>query len=229
MPPAMPRRSQPQSQLEVSVDTAAKSLGVSERMVLNYIKARQIKALRVGKRWFVDLASLEAFRQASGLTEREPQAISETSEISEISETLPKLPEATGSEHPPRPRRASSGKNLDGLACYRLCLEAFRMPMWGEADKLRYGHRLRDLQGAILEQLGSGFYSYGAEKRAYYDRSRGLIGAALALVYSDPDARLRWASDVAFLEGDVLPAFASLIKKIERGQDRDGRGRRHER
>jgi excisionase family DNA binding protein len=229
MSPAMPRRSQPHSQLEVSVDTAAKSLGVSERMVLNYIKARQIKALRVGKRWFVDLASLEAFRQASGLTQRDPQAISETSEISEISETLPKSPATTGSEDPPRPRRSSSGKNLDGLACYRLCLEAFRMPMWADADKLRFGHRLRDLQGAILEQLGSGFYSYGAEKRAYYDRSRGLIGAALALVYSDPDARLRWASDVAFLEGDVLPAFASLIKKIERGQDREGRGRRHER
>lgn len=217
------------AQLEVSVDQASKILGVSERMVLNYIKAKRIKALRVGKRWFVDQVSLEAFRQESGLAKRSEAAISATSEISEISEpvvakTSPPPPAANKSRAESKP----AGKSLDRLACFRLCVEAFQMPMWTEANQLRFAQRLRDLQAAILEQLGAGYYAYGADKRGHYDRSRSLIGSALALVYSDTEARRHWASDIAFLERDVLPAFAALIKKIERGQYRQSRERRYD-
>ena len=42
------------------------------------------------------------------------------------------------------------------------------------------------------------------------------MGAALALVYSDPLLKERSEKDIAFIEGKVLPAFSSLLRKLER-------------
>ncbi|MBS1983533.1 MAG: helix-turn-helix domain-containing protein [Bdellovibrionales bacterium] len=51
---------------EIKVQTAARILGVGERAVINYIKAKKIEATKVGKDWHVDAASVDAFRQRYG-------------------------------------------------------------------------------------------------------------------------------------------------------------------
>ncbi len=47
--------------VETTVRDAASYLGLSERQVRNYIKSRSIKAIKVGREWFVDTASVVAF------------------------------------------------------------------------------------------------------------------------------------------------------------------------
>lgn len=53
---------------ETTVDEAALELGVTTRSILNYIKLREIDALKVGKSWFINKASLDAFKQKHGFT-----------------------------------------------------------------------------------------------------------------------------------------------------------------
>lgn len=50
----------------------------------------------------------------------------------------------------------------------------------------------------------------------HYRKARGSAGAALALAYSREDISKKWAKDVFFIETKVMPAFSSLIKKVER-------------
>ncbi len=38
----------------------------------------------------------------------------------------------------------------------------------------------------------------------------------MALAYSREDISKKWAKDVFFIETKVMPAFSSLIKKVER-------------
>jgi excisionase family DNA binding protein len=63
--------------IEVSVPEAANRLGVSTRMLRLYIESRKIQALKVGRKWFIDAASLEAFRQRLHLpaTSHQPPAL----------------------------------------------------------------------------------------------------------------------------------------------------------
>ena len=59
---------------EISATVAAQILGVSERTVLNFIRQKQIRAVKVGKSWFVQKDSVEAFkiqRSSAVLTERQ--------------------------------------------------------------------------------------------------------------------------------------------------------------
>jgi excisionase family DNA binding protein len=46
---------------EISVKKAAKSLKLSERTVLNFIKQKNLEAIKVGRDWFIDYASFVSF------------------------------------------------------------------------------------------------------------------------------------------------------------------------
>ena len=46
---------------ETTVKETAIYLGLSERQVRNHIKFRRIKAIKVGREWFIDSASVIAF------------------------------------------------------------------------------------------------------------------------------------------------------------------------
>lgn len=47
--------------LEFTVSEAAEKLGVSARSIINYIKHKEIDAVKVGKSWFIKGPSLDAF------------------------------------------------------------------------------------------------------------------------------------------------------------------------
>ena len=186
--------------IEVSVEQAASILGTTSRTVLNYIGSKQIKATKVGKSWFVDSASLESFagEKKRGCTD-------------------------SGDKEYPRRSRRSDAKNVTALACYRLSIEAFSMPMWNSPESIQYTQRLSDIKFKVLEHLGAGYYSFGASKRQHYDSARGLIGSAVALLYSDKAVSDKWKDDLYFLENDLLMAFTCLLRKIERMGHRDTR------
>ena len=81
--------------------------------------------------------------------------------------------------------------------------------------------RVKQLQAVILEALGSGFYSYGFEKKRHYLQARSAMGGIIGLLHpyryhQDIGPKLRPHLD--FLEEECLQAVASLIRKIERKQ-----------
>lgn len=59
--------------LEVNVKVASQMLRVTERSVLNYLRDHRIKGTKVGKEWFVDKASIEAFALKYGYDIYEPE------------------------------------------------------------------------------------------------------------------------------------------------------------
>ena len=211
---------------EINVDQVAAILEVSERTVLNYIKARQIKAVKVGKRWFVDRASFESFQKNRGTPTRNLCQISpsegedlrrgmKNEESTTEQATLPQkevkfIPQCIPAE------RRKEKKNIKSLACYRLTIEAFKMPMWQQTENKDYSKCLKEFRYKILEHLGAGYCSFGPGKRYHYDQVRGLVGSILALMYSDDNASTIYEKDLLFLENDLLLAITSLIRKIER-------------
>ena len=92
-PPRTPPR-------ELSLDEAMASLQVSEKTVRKYIKLKRLKAVKVGKRWFIDEASLELMRR---VVQDEAPATSSQEQIAQARHATP----------------AASTMAVHGLACYR--------------------------------------------------------------------------------------------------------------
>lgn len=187
---------------ELGVGEAAATLNVSERTVINFIRTRRIQALKVGKRWFMDRASLEAFRsryrfgsEAAGPPQDDVAA-----------------PAATVVA----PRRERAGQDrpdvgLHRLACYRLAIQAFSMPNFGA---LKPEDQLSQLKASVLEALGAGYYSYGHSKLDLYVTARAHLGAILGLLECSPEVTAAWSAEVSFLQRELLPAMGALIRRI---------------
>jgi len=178
-------------------------LGISSRSVLNYIKAREIDAIKVGKQWHVELASVEVFKQSHGFKET-PDA-----EVEQKAETVDEPREAV-----------SKCQKLSNLRCYQIAKKAFSMPKWTpiSIDDSRLQGRLVTLRNTALESLGAGFYSFhSATKARHYEQSRNAVGAILAQLQAESDEFVgSWREEIDCLEKELLPAYSSLIKKIER-------------
>jgi len=199
----------PQESLEVSVPEAASMLGVSARMLRLYIESRKIKALKVNRRWYVDTASLEAFRQRMHFPAASSQ---QPAASSQPEETLPDPRDKSTA----RKAVTKARGGLSDLACYRLCLEAFSMPLWAGEPSL-IGERLVELKNQTLESLGAGYYSYGEQKLRHYSAARAALGAAIGLVLGVPSLKDTYRADISFLLDNCLPAFSALLKKLEKG------------
>ena len=192
---ASPRKS------EISVEEAAEHLQVSSRMIRTYLQEKKIQGIKVGRQWFIDLASLEAFGKKSGF---------------EVPEEKAAPREGLAEPASDRPTRSSERSRLTHLACYRLCLEAFQMPLWKAAEE-PLGPRLRALRSDIVEALGAGYYSFGRAKIEWYSQARGLLGAGLGLLYSEEDYFKTYGPEITFIETKLMPAFSALLRKLERG------------
>jgi len=210
---------------QTTVSSASEILGICERSVLNYIKAKEIDAIKVGKKWHVSMPSIEAFKQKYGLLGNTPmqQDTSASRSEGELA-TLDLVVSATNT-------KASS---LTTLRCYQLCKQAFQMPMWktiesrnaesadsanpNTTNKNALSQRLISLKHQALESLGAGFHSFHSRSKSeHYDKSRSAIGSILAQLYAaEPAATKDWESEIAFLELNLLPAYSALIKKIEK-------------
>lgn len=192
---------------------AGEILGLSERSVLNYIKTKEIEAVKVGKQWHVSKASVEAFQQRHGFV---------GNAVLNAEETLSAEPES------PKPQelkkhseqRATQTRSLSSFRCFQLCRQAFQMPKWSLADLSDevLKERLRINRSRAIEHLGSGFYSFHSNaKNQHYEYSRSAVGGILALLRAGPDDLVEsWGNEILFLEQELLPAYAALIKKIER-------------
>ena len=77
--------------------------------------------------------------------------------------------------------------NPENLACFRLVVAAFEMPLWQSSGRLKAS--LQEIELGVIKALGAGYYSFGHRKRDYYNQARAELGAALALLYRYPNER----------------------------------------
>jgi hypothetical protein len=73
-------------------------------------------------------------------------------------------------------------------------------------------NHFNNLKLEAIELLGAGFYAYEFQhKKNYYNLSRQKISGLLSLMHSFDPANTR----IKTLEEDLLPAYSSLIKRLE--------------
>jgi excisionase family DNA binding protein len=198
--------------VEIGVEEASKLLGVSERMVRLYIDERRIRGLKVGRKWFIDLASVEYF-----LKSRSPALGPEGSSPAPLlSEVAPEVAEV-------RQKLPRNHRDPRQLAPFRL------LNQWiGQHDPILLGadpgfsSRLKTLLSEALSEMGAGYFSFGSDKVFHYRRARGAIGGILGMIYSRQD------DEISSLRPDdlqlkVLPALSSLLRAMERKSSRSGK------
>ena len=194
---------------EIGLGEAAALLKVSEKTVRNYIKLRKIQAVKVAKNWYVDRVSLTSF-----MATQIPDLLS--AEIPTSQQGPVPAANAAGRVAPPV---ANDGAAVHNLACYRLFLAAVEQFTWDQEEsglQQFLNSKCRD----VIAHLGSGYYAFGHAKRSHYEVARAGIGGMISVLAAEPALYQRHQKAAKFLERDVLPAFAALMRKLEqRGSD----------
>lgn len=205
---------------ETTVDEAALELGVTTRSILNYIKLREIDALKVGKSWFINKASLDAFKQKHGFTSQTNTPASDA----EV-ETVP-----TSS----KPEKFSKSRGLKkekreiypvhSLRLFQIAhetLHSLNVQTLLPQDRPDLHRKFLTLKMEALEFLGAGFYAFGSRNKALlYGRSREKVGGMLSLAYFYQPEQNKASKEILKIEEELMPAFSSLIRKIEKKNER---------
>lgn len=194
---------------EISAAQSAEILGVSDRYIREAVSTGKIRAKKVGRKWFIDEASVFAFRDS-----RLAEVSGTSTTLAEVSSEVKGTPsgKTSAADVPRIYNDTKSTGTPEKLVCFRLAVTAFDMPAW----KNELQGRLKSVEEVVFAALGSGYYSYGRKKHEYYGQARAEVGAALALIYRRGMAKNTWKEETAFLETKLLPAFASLIKRVEK-------------
>jgi hypothetical protein len=218
--------------LEVSVKNASYLLGVTERSIINYIKDRRIVGTKVGKEWFVDRASIEAFALKYGFEINE-SPVAHQNQIEpnlEASINTPlhqiqkneflqeKVLTPFASQEGRNPIKIRQQKGVQNLRAFILLKNTLGCFPNCFSENNHFKEKLNQLSYSIIENLGSGFHAYeDQEKIWYYQKARAGLGALIAvskLIINPTETEIKLFSEMEFV---VLPAISSLIRVIESG------------
>lgn len=224
--------------VEVSVTDAAQILQVTERTVLNFIREKRIIAVKVGKSWFVDHASILTLKagrspadSAEGVTNSsrvEPNRAEYFSEKMVVSEKLPSVSEKSRAVSEKQSAGGRSRLGIRGLNCYRLAVDIFARESWcagdssdafslgGAISKELLINRIGVLQLQILETLGAGYHSFGNAKVTQYGKARAAAGSLLALISASGTIGGALEAERAAVEEKLLPALIALQRTAEK-------------
>lgn len=200
--------------IELSVEEASQALGVTPRSVINYIKTKEIEAIKVGKSWYVNQSSLEAFKQRYKLGAN--YQVKQDSGIEKSTEN----PDSERKEFPEKFARERKKANpVHTLRLFQMAKEVLRNINSRDffADsRVDLHKKFLDLKTEALELLGAGFYSYDNKLKArLYDHSRAKVGGMLSLVYFYQSDLQNLPDVILKIESELMPAFSSLIRKLE--------------
>ena len=135
--------------LEISVQEAADHLGVTTRTILNYIRQKEIEAIKVGKTWFIKSTSLDAL--VSRYDFKKPNELASTS--SHAQEEIKPLVGITEGKR----------KKTQSLATLRL-FDIVKASLLETDIKKENQAFLQDhfnnLKLEAIEYLGAGFYAF---------------------------------------------------------------------
>jgi len=204
----MGQKNQNQRNAELTVDQIADYLQVTPRTVLNYIQAKEMEAVKVGRHWFVKLASFHGFLQRHRFSVDASQA--HQLSLEEFN--------ANKKEHEIELTSTSVKKNLSlqQLRVFEKATKHLLSLNWPKDQMPEFQKRFLRLKGETIEFLGRGFYCYQIQrKRCLYDRSREKLGSLLALIYfflSEHPIK----KQAEHMEQELMPLFSSLLRKMER-------------
>jgi hypothetical protein len=192
-------RDTPTAATEINVHDAATDLGVSERTVINYIRGKQLEATKVGKAWFINHKSYLDFKNNFG---------------SLLNPRGDKQREAALGLSNKKPRYS-----VTQLRMFQLVSEAysFWLKHFYSKDPNSSVHRgIHDQMLVCIRLIGSGYHAFEKEhKRRFYIEAKAQLAgvSALAGLLSLHDQGIeQWSEHI---ETELLPAFSSLIRKVE--------------
>lgn len=207
------------NQKETTVEEASRLLTVTPRTVINYINTKQIEAIKVGKSWFISMPSLEAFKQRYNLG-AVPATIEKT-DHTEIQEN--KISEKDTISGKPNPSKRKSNP-VSTLRLFQMARETLKeinsADLFNKNDTGPLS-KFDNLKMEAIELIGAGFYSFDNKLKArLYDHSRAKVGGMLSLFYFYNNHVNDIPIKIKRLEEELMPAYSSLIRKIEIKTDR---------
>ncbi|WP_415061561.1 helix-turn-helix domain-containing protein [Bdellovibrio sp.] len=206
---------------EISVREAARQINCTERTIINFIKMKRFEALKVGRDWFIDYASFVSFAKRYDyalLDEEETSA----DDLRPPNSSIERNPEKDLEKYPVAKKRHG---NIETLRVYQMFKDIFEKGRFKAESSHPCELRITNLGAGVLEEIGAGFYAFGAHmKRLHYINARARLGAIIALLHSDENLRKRWQEEIEQIEERLLPAFGALIKKLEQKSYRNQNG-----
>lgn len=213
---------------QITVHAAAQYLNVPERTVRHHLKTKKLLGHKVGKEWFIDRASVDAFAQRYGFVtgplEPEPISASDVSQSREQptvrfipsdaeSQAIGPVHSEDQSQDPKRKQRIV--RSLFSLRVFQLSLEAFKDAEHGDTKELEIQvvERVRALKLDYFGYLGRGFYCFHyREKILAYREARNRLAEIAALLLLSPLTQAQGKK----LESEVLPALGALLRLTEK-------------
>jgi excisionase family DNA binding protein len=197
---------------EVTVQAASDFLGVTQRTVINYIRSKEIEAVKVGKSWFIKKPSLDAFSLRYGIRatpqqdpkQDEPAANPPAKEAGEKTEGAP------------------SSHSVTNLRLFTIAADVLKTltpeALPGESS---FKEKVDQLRLQALENLGAGYYSFDPmSKASLYRRSRERVGGLLALLYFASKDQAEGQPLIEKIESELMPAYSALIRRMEKKRER---------
>ena len=208
---------------EVTVSQASEFLGVTARTVLNYIQAKEIEAIKVGKSWYINAFSLDAFAQKYNIGPKEPEAEGQEKSPLPLSLPLPIQGYREGRQTKSRQRKVK-GENsfsVKDLHAFKVATEVFLQldAITALVQNKTIQEKMKGLYYEAMEYIGAGYYSFESyNKKQLYNKSREKVGGILSLIYAHQDEAFHQSPPevIKKIEDDLLPAFSGLIRKMDR-------------
>lgn len=207
---------------EMTVQDAANLIGVSPRTILNYLKTKEIEGIKVGKSWFLRVASVDAFCVRHGFRNERTGEV----DFSAISES--KRGDAEIAENAENDAENTKPLNERKFSISKLRLFEKLMSLFERYDGSRLfldneelSKRFLILKSECLEAMGAGYYSFNPkDKLRFYATSREKMGAILALCYCESAFVKSHPDFFNQVEDEILPAYSALIKRIDKKNER---------
>lgn len=178
----------------LSVEDAARELGVGVRTIINYLHSGKLQGNKVGKRWFINEESFK------GLVGEDADVLI----VSQQETTVPsKMKKYQHKEDGPRGIKLSAFKRI--LECSRLIRE--------QEEKLgaELSQKLCVHLEYSLEMIITGYFSFGQNKISQYLKAREGLSRGLAILYMVFDEEHLVLQ--AYLE--AINATVALSKRIQ--------------
>ena len=193
---------------EISVEEAAKILGISSRSVTNYLSSRQLEGVKVGKKWFVKSTSVLAIRpQGMPLHEIKLPALEEPRSKHQVEKQPGKKWEPL--------KEKTSQRGLQKLSAFIRLHNAylFFLQIAQEIENPAICTFIKTELESVTGDVGAGYYSFGPMKLKLYTRARIKMGRLVSIVLLNNESMGPQFSTLCM---DSANAIAALCKRIEK-------------
>ena len=192
---------------EVSVEFASKYLGVSQRTIVNYLKAKQLDGTKVSKKWFIKKSGLLKIRPL-GASLFDAQIPDEENPLSQHQQEMRSRGDKDLKkwELKKLPRRTPNSLISFTRAKEAIYILGVIQAELKNEDREFYKKELE----YITDDIASGFYSFGIVKNKLYVRARMRAGRIVGRSMINEMPKGFQVSLIYLVE-----AIGQLIRKIE--------------